>query len=46
VDGFEHALQTGAAIALVGALLSAILVRREPALDCAGRPGGGARPSE
>jgi Na+/melibiose symporter-like transporter len=29
VHGFQHALQTGAAIALAGAFLSAILVRRE-----------------
>jgi EmrB/QacA subfamily drug resistance transporter len=29
VHGFQHALQTGAAIALAGALLSCILVRRE-----------------
>ena len=29
VEGFQHALEAGAAIALAGALLSAILVRRE-----------------
>lgn len=29
VRGFQHALETGAVIALAGALLSAILVRRE-----------------
>jgi hypothetical protein len=28
VEGFQHALTTGAAIALAGAILSAILVRR------------------
>jgi hypothetical protein len=30
VDGFQHALEAGAVIALVGALLSAVLIRREP----------------
>jgi hypothetical protein len=29
VDGFQHALETGALIALAGALLSALLIRRE-----------------
>ena len=29
VDGFQHALEAGAAIALVGAVLSAVLIRRE-----------------
>ena len=40
VDGFQHALEAGAAIALVGALLSAVLIRRERALP---RPAGAAR---
>ena len=31
VHGFQHALESGAAIALAGAALSAILIRREPA---------------
>lgn len=31
VDGFQHALETGAVIALVGSLLSAILIRSKPA---------------
>ena len=37
VDGFQHALEAGAAIALVGALLSAVLIRRERAVP---RPAG------
>jgi len=45
VDGFQHALEAGAAIALIGAVLSAVLIGRgQPApasLHAAGRRGVG-----